>query len=278
MKCKEGYKQVDGKCVKKGGLKFGFFSRLADNNYDNSQEKEKDILRAKWVIIPLLFISAFVAFTIPSLLIAGLLYILMILISAFTYFVPAFKEEVIGLRKGVGRPLVIGSILASAFFLLQELVPGFSILIPNISYSVSSNLRAFVIIGIAPLAEELFRSATIAFLKETFRKKDWNIKFSVVNISQALLFALLHSAVYGVAFDSYSFWFQVVGSFIAILGSIISAFVFGLISGYIMEKTNNILPSIIAHGIINFVVLSKTNALVVVATEFIPIILNIAIP
>ena len=87
--------------------------------------------------------------------------------------------------------------------------------------------------------------------------------FTKAMIISAILFGLLHLFVYGVLLSGYDTWIQAYGAVKVIYGSLLAAVIFGVLSGLLIKRYKSILPSLIAHVIINFVIFSKSGLVVV---------------
>ena len=223
-------------------------------------KKHKENSRVvKFIIAPTMAISFLMAFVIPEFRTVGALYFLMATFSLVIFSLKRFKEEVIGIKKGIAQPLFIGAGTALGFFILSKIAPSFSLLTPTISLAISEDVRFFVIVLLAPWIEEAWRSAVIGFIEDVYKPK----KFWITNLAQSSLFSGLHVLVYGVALAAYAKWIEAFGALNAVLGSLIAALAFGLISGYMMKKFKNIIPSGVAHMIINFILIAA--GLIVVA-------------
>jgi len=207
----------------------------------------------KFIIFPTLIVSLIGLFIFPEIRLALALYVALNLFSLNAYRQKPYQEEIYGISKGVFKKYLLGLGIGGGFLILSAVVPSFSLLTPTLSLSVSEDIRWAIIVILAPLCEEVWRSSTIGYIRDIYKPK----KFWKVNVGQAGIFMLLHTLVYGVAFNAYDSWIQVYGAFGAITGSLLATFVFGLISGYIMNKSKCIVPSIGAHQVINWWLVSK---------------------
>jgi len=192
------------------------------------------------------------AFVVPDLRDAGILYLIMDGYALFIFSQKKYEEEIFGVKSEFAAPLFVGVGTGIGFLILSALSPAFSLLTPTLSFSVSADVRWFIIVIMAPIIEELWRSSTLGLLEETYR-----MSFLKRNTVQAIAFALLHLFVYGVAFGAYDSWIEVYGATMAIAGSLFAAFAFGWISGFMMTKFKNIVPSMLSHGVINFYLVSR---------------------
>lgn len=229
----------------------------------NKKDNDKVL---KFLIVPLMFVSFLGLFVYPPLRLAFGLYLVMSLWALNAYRLATYKEEIYGIRKKIVRNYLIGLGVGGGFLLLSVISPSFSLLTPTLSFSVSEDIRWVIIVILAPLVEEVWRSSTMGYIRDIYKTK-----FRTTNIIQALMFAALHTLVYGLAFNAYDTWVGVYGGFYAIGGSLLAAFIFGLISGYMMEKFQDIIPSIGAHQIINFWLVRE--GLIVIA-NLLPLIIN----
>ena len=154
--------------------------------------------------------------------------------------------EDIGLRLSDWQGTLKYSLIGVLGFLgIMKAVPGLSIGLPW--FSVASGLRTLTVILLAPIVEEsFFRLTLFKYMIEKI-----GMGRALAFVAQALTFALYHLAAYGVNLSEYSKLSQVLSGVSLSLGLFIGAFFFGLISQWLVEKTDNILPSIIAHFLIN---------------------------
>lgn len=238
------------------------------------ESKKKENGRVvKWILFPSLLASFVGLFLFPPIRLALALYLAMGIWSLNAYRQKAYQEEVYGIKKkGLLTQIFLGIGLSIAFLILSAISPAFSLLTPALSLTISEDIRWAIIVLLAPLMEECWRSATKGYIQDIYRWKFWKL-----NIAQAFLFMILHGLVYGIGFNAYDRWIQVWGSFLAIFGSLLAAFIFGLLSGYLMEKTKSVIPSIFAHIGVNFYLVSKgmiviISILVLITKIFLPLI------
>ena len=233
-KCARGWKRVGDSC-----------RRVAQRAYNIVSPEKSRKIAVNVIILPFMFISFLLMFALPDFRV-GFLYFAMSLYTLNAFTNGRYKEETYGFKLNliafVGVPIAIG------FLLLSAISPAFSLLTPVIALSVALSLRYLIILIVSPWTEEPWRSATFGYLKEHYK----NMPFWLQNIFQSIFFALLHTVAYGLFLNSFDKWIQVYGAFLAIAGAFLAAFVWGLISGYIMDKTKSFVPSGIAHSIINF--------------------------
>jgi len=210
--------------------------------------KKENSLVVKLLLFPTLVISFILFFIYPPDRLAFGLYLIMGIWALNAYRQSTYQEEVYGIKKGFIKNYVWGIAIGGVFLIVTSLVPTFSLLAPSFSFSVSSDVRFFIIVILAGIMEECWRSSTIAYIKDIYKPKS----FLVTNVSQAGIFSGLHVLVYGLVLGMFTTWFEAFGVIPSILGSLLAAFVFGMVSGYMMEKFDDIIPSIAAHQTINF--------------------------
>lgn len=234
MKCTSGWKSLGDRCVR---TVRGSFSNI-------SSSRNKEISWSSAIIAVLIFISLWFT-TISGLERAGFVYFAIFLFVAFVYVTPAFRDNLAGFRfdKWV---VILGISIPVGYVILSSIFPTFSLLTPAISLSVDAGFKYFIILFVAPLGEEYFRSASFAFIYKNFK-----VNFITANIIQATLFALVHVSAYGIGLKAYDSFIQLWGALTAISMALLSAFVFGFISGIAINQTNNIVPSQIAHFSVN---------------------------
>lgn len=231
---------------------------MFEKNKTMSKEKENSRV-VRYIIFPMM-VSAFIGFfIIPEARIPFALYFGLALWSLVAYRQKDYKEEVYGIRGNVFLQYLGGVGIGIGFLILTGIMPFFSLLTPTLSMSIISQVRWYIIVIMAPLLEEPFRSATKAYIEDIYK-----ISFGKANFFQAVIFALLHVLVYGIGLSAYDKWVQVYGAVLAIGGSLFAAFFFGIISGIMMKKFKSVVPSIGAHQTINFFLWTKGLIAVVI--------------
>ena len=133
-------------------------------------------------------------------------------------------------------------------FLLQFAGVGFSLALP-----VALGLGNFlVIVVLAPLLEEIF----FRFILLGFLQNNVKLKFLLANTIQASIFALFHIQAYGGLIEAKSALY-------------VSALIFGFSMGVLGKVVNpnvkwyfNIIPLILAHALLNFLMTSSQFVLV----------------
>lgn len=246
--CQRGYKKIGGVCKKIKQKVAGKLKILENGKV------------VRWIIFPTIMVSLIGLFIFPDIRMAMFLYLILTLFSLNAYRNKTYQEEIYGIRRGVFKRYLLGLGVGGVFLILSAIAPAFSLLTPALSLSISAQIRWAIIVILAPFSEEIWRSAVIGYIKDIYKPTS----FWKVNVPQAGAFSSLHALVYGLVFSAYDKWIELYGAFTAISGSLIAAFVFGLVSGYMMEKTKGVIPSIGAHQIINWWLV--TEGLVVVAT------------
>lgn len=252
--CKRGYKLVGNTCRKIKEKVAGKLKILENGRV------------VKWIIFPTILVCLIGLFIFPDIRLAMGLYLVLTLFSLNAYRQKPYQEEIYGIKKGVFKKYLLGLGIGGGFLVLSAVAPSFSLLTPALSLSVSKDIRFFIIVILAPFAEEIWRSSVIGYIKDIYKPRS----FWKANLGQAIPFSALHTLVYGLVFSAYDKWIEVYGAFSAISGSLMAALVFALISGYLMEKTGDVVPSIGAHQIINWWLVTK--GLIVVSALIIGLI------
>jgi len=231
------------------------------NNYELPTRIEK-IPLSKWTIFDVagvqfcIFASAIIVFIASELFIKNekiALIFFRYLFSLATLFFPivwirkrySLSKEVLGLRKGhLGLPSLvsIGVITALIYSFLKRLSPLWresalaAVNMPNLyAYLVLMpiSISGFSTIVLVPISEEVMDRG---FIYGYLRKK-LGVSFGLV--LQALLFSLLHvDYIYGDA-----------------LYYIFNRFLTGIVLGVLYETTGSLYPSIICHGLFNYLVI-----------------------
>lgn len=233
MGCSTGWRSVGNKCVR---IVSSAVSKIQETSVNN-------VIRI--FLIPSMLIS-FVFMFLDGLKNAGFVYFAMALFSIVILSRKEYQSNGYGAKFNLMS--LIGIPLAFGFLLLSAISPFFSLLTPAISLAVDVSFRIFIILGIAPCLEEAWRSSMFGLLGKWYP----NAGFWRKNIIQAFVFAMIHTTAYGIFLGAYDTLIQLYGGLIAISSSLFAAFVFGILSGIVMDKTQNIVPSQLFHATVNF--------------------------
>jgi len=185
-------------------------------------------------------------------------YILLLGVTYFGFLFSSFKDQMIGIEfKGerFTRALIWGVSIGALFVFLTSRVPGFSLGLPVLPSAISNTITIFIIVIVAPIAEELFfRGYLIGLLRSTKIGKR-NVLFVI--IVQAVIFAAAHVGAYIFMIYAYPSFVAGLSAIQANIGSFIAAGTFGLVAGafVVRKRIQNLVFSIILHMIINFWVL-----------------------
>lgn len=196
----------------------------------------------------------------PEITSALFIYIAFLGVSAFTYISAPFKSKLIGIEfRGISaiRSILYGATFGFGFWILTRLVPGASIGLPLLPGAISDQLRFFVIIFLAPIAEEMiFRGAILGYFR-----KNKSLIFAI--IMSALLFSLAHLGAYVTGIYNYPSFVEGLSAFGQNVGSFIAAFTFGLISAWFVSKNGikNLLFSMVFHSLLNLIVFANLSVL-----------------
>ena len=149
----------------------------------------------------------------------------------------------------IGKDLFIGVGLGLTF-IVASLSGLFALSLPPVASIFSTNVGRLLAVGVlAPVIEEvLFRGVLLALTQESTKK------FILANALQAIAFGVFHLLAYsGVFLEEFA-----LSTALAVGGAFLSAIIFGFVMGFVAKKTNNLLPGIIAHAIINAYLISGT--------------------
>ena len=227
----------------------------------NISEHEQNILRLeRRVILPSIFASLILFLLTLQLKSAAGIYLAMNLFTLTVMRIPAVRKRAVGINKrNLGVNILFGILFFLVFIIINAFAPFFALALPPAFLSLGKGINAFVIIGLAAFSEEAWRDATIAVIK-TF----YNVSFAVVNIVQAAVFSLIHFLAIGIFLEVIEKFSALVGQVNAQAGFLSAAFLFSLISGWLMMKTNGSMTSSIGHSGFNaFLFFKKTSKFVV---------------
>lgn len=140
------------------------------------------------------------------------------------------------LRKNV----LIGLMIGVFFFFLINTTTTFSLGVPSVPLSVSSNARFFLQVIIAPIIEELVFTFVVLFLAYAFASNYFGetISFGIALFATALAFSAFHFAAY------------TLGGYVAGATPFISAFIFRIMAVF-LNRNIGIETGIITHMAIN---------------------------
>ncbi len=208
----------------------------------------------------------------------GVIYMLLLIFSimlllnwnAVISYVSPGSDNIYGVEPGSiweqVKRFSIGVGSGGATWLTGKLMPGFSMAVPVLQLALSG--QALVIIGIAPIAEELFftcilLSFGVLVLERNhsscpftaYRDCASSRSFWIANIAKSLIFSAYHLWVYAGIITA--------SAVLSMSGAFIAAFLFSLLSGWLARKYG-LMASIGAHMTFNFIIFSFVIALVVI--------------
>ncbi len=191
-----------------------------------------------------------------------LTYMVMSIASVIVYSIAYYQSTLFGVgKKNLVKSLLWAIIVSIGFYLATSLIPAFSIGLPLVPNSVADSLKFWIIVIIAPIAEELFfRGALLGYIRNYNPSEK---KIQTFLIIQAVLFAFAHLGAYVTGFYNYSNITQGLSAINANLSVFISAGLFGYIAGLFVSRVKNLYGSMLFHAIINFILFSKAYAIVV---------------
>lgn len=183
--------------------------------------------------------------------------ILFLIISFLIYQFGTYDNYILGINtKTAGRSLLLGILVGGLYILISNLVPGFSIAIPLVPASVSDSLKFFIVVIVSPIVETIFFLGTLLGYIRSFEPTRQRIFLAVV--IQAFLFSLFHLGAYLTGIYDYSATQGFLG-FTQNISVFISAFIFGIISGYLvyLKKIKSLLIAMVIHLVINLFAFTK---------------------
>ncbi len=143
----------------------------------------------------------------------------------------------LGLRYNNGKWLK-WTALVSLALIIYFVVLNIALLKNDISFQIGFNESLNTIILVGVIEEIVFRGFLLRKLIDSYR-------FWIANSITALLFVSIH----------FPYWFyKGLFSFPHILSSIITAFILGMIFGFVYKKSNSLWSVIIIHSLYNFLV------------------------
>lgn len=243
MKCKEGYISRGGRCIKRG--------LSGAITHSDKVNRVVLILIALFSIVNLIMIII-----VPDTAKATAIYFFVAIMCWVGYNTALLQDTIIGIPKGnVIKSLLIGIAIGAGFFVINQVIPYFAIGIPEL-LTVASNIRWFIIVGLAPLGETiLFEGLIFAIFRDPDLAGLSDVK---ANLIKSILFAMTHSLAYGLIFGVLLRWIDVFNSYYAVIGLFISAFLVSMVFGYIITRKG--LDSLIipwtSHTLINLTLVS----------------------
>ena len=214
-----------------------------------AKDDETDRL-LKWFIYPATILN--ILFIITSRIYresgTGWVYLILSIFSILVYLTPEFRRNIVGIDKKVTKGILWGAGIAFGFIFLSKISPNFSLLTPELPFSLVEGVRGIILIGFAPVLESgLFRGALLHIFQESY-----GMSFTQANFLQGgVLFPSYHALAYGLLLSSYKTLIELFGATNAIIGSLVVAGFFGIVIGYLVKKFGTLLVEIVPHAIIN---------------------------
>mgnify|MGYP001611906920 CR=1 FL=1 len=193
-----------------------------------------------------LLIAAFVFINNPSFFKASIIYIVLaIIVLAFLFF---FRPSSFFAPDATRAHAFQGLLFGGGFFFFNKLFPAFTLANPVSTSAGLDVLTPLLILGVfAPVFEEaFFRLFALTFLQSLAFGR--TLPFILANALQAVLFAVFHAFVYGLAFQR--------------TGLFVGAFLFGFLAGVIAYVTKSLTPGIIAHSFVNLTIFAAQQVTV----------------
>ena len=191
------------------------------------------------------------------------IYLIMLGLTWLIYSSKVYQDELIGINKrNLGKSFFWAFLIGVGFYVLSSLVPGLSLGLPTLPGAVSDGLKFFTVVFVASIAEELFfRGGLLGYIKK-FSPSKRQIWLAI--IIQAVAFSLFHLGAYISGLYAYPDFATALTAINANISSFIVAFIFGILSGYIVSRDGirNLVFSIILHIIFNFIIYTKLVVLI----------------
>lgn len=217
-----------------------------------THDEESDRL-LKWFVYPATLLNIFFIITNKSYRDSGTgwVYLILSIFTILIYLTPEFKKNIVGIDKKITKGIFWGVGGAFVFLIIAKILPGFSLLTPELPFSLLQGVRGIIIIFFAPVLEEsLFRSSLLHIFQTSY-----GLSFTTSNILQGgVIFPAFHGLAYGILLSSYKTLIELFGATQAIAGSLVVAGVYGIIAGLLIKRFNSILVVIIMHIIINAII------------------------
>lgn len=184
-----------------------------------------------------------------------------LLIAWMIYSGKEFKDKV-SVYRGKSEFAIFGVlwgvVSAILFFGITKFIPGLSLAFPVVPATIGTALTFFFVVIVAPFSEEVFfRGGMLAYLKNLFP----NSKHIPI-WGQAIFFAVWHLSAYIIGFYMLPDFVAGLDSFIANFSVFFTAFLFGLVAGYGVDRkkgstarnlwyssTFHLLLNLIAYGL-----------------------------
>src|SRR3990167_7068040 len=187
------------------------------------------------------------------------LYITFIIVSILVYSTKQFQSLLIGIDGGskLVRSLLLALFIGVVFYVSTKLIPGLSLGLPILPNAISDQLKFFIIVICAPIAEELlFRGSLMGYTRTYNSSKRFLI---IAIVIQAVLFSLFHVGAYITNFYELPSLLVGISAISANISAFIAALIFGLIAGFFVTRdgVRNLWFSIFLHIIINFIIYAK---------------------
>ena len=201
-------------------------------------EQKANINRAIILLVGVIFISLWVLINAGELFTAGIIYVIIPVISIFLYRQWNYfgkKGKLIGIGKGWILKYVYGVLIGGALIAFGEFTDIGSIGIPAVQSIASTIGKFLIIVGVAGPSEELlFRDLILDFLDEKFM----DMPYIIAALISSTLFALYHLTAYA-------------GSLSASSGSFVTAGLAGMLFAYERKWFKSNTTNIATHMTLN---------------------------
>ena len=250
MKCKKGYKKVGDKCVH-------------NRNPIHGKGILKHNLNVRNIIIGIAFILAFLWVVNPPARSAVGINLVFLVIAFVVYNAKEYQDDLIGIsRKNLLPSIGYGVVFTFLFFLITLVVPGMSIGFPSLPASIGDNLKFFLVVIVAPLVESIFFCGALYAWFSNFDETQKKEKKWRAILFTAFLFSFWHLGAYISGLYLYPDFVSGMSAFMANISAFIVAFIFMLITGYIVTRDGimNLIFAILFHLLLNLIAFSLAVA------------------
>lgn len=216
------------------------------------------------VILGGFVILSFLGAVIPTIRSAVFINLMFLGIAWLVFGGPEYQDNVSSFRsKGAVISIFYGFIATILFYLATRFIPGLSLAFPSVANSIGDSLRFFLVVIVAPPAEEIFfRGSLLGYFGELFPKaKHLDVWL------QGIAFSLFHLGAYILGFYALPDIASGISAFTANLSVFIVALSFGTISGYVLKygknTKKNLWFSTVFHWGLNAIAYSLAIAIII---------------
>lgn len=241
-----------------------------DRKDATTKKREVDRL-LKWIIIPLIIIVIILMIIIKEWVTGGLVALVLLGFGYLVYYTPKFQKHLIGIPDNIFRGAGWGFGLFAFFFILMKnpFIKGLSIAVPTLPQSISEfSVEALalgvpisigILVIIFPFAETFWKSSMLTLLMQSYGLSP----FKAIIIIALIFGFVIHLLAYGVVLASAESLGVALEQIENISGLLFTASLFGGLATWVLWKTKNFIWVALAHGGINFTIVSTITLAVI---------------